>query len=174
MNKTKTIVLSLFIILVVWSNINAQGVFKSPNFGYLLTYPEGWYLKDKTYMPNIDCKIIDGNGNSFIISVAPSSLTSEEYLKQIEQYSSYDLKKGFMTSNHKKNEILLKERRVLNSRICYYIKMKSLMTTGNTLISELYLYSSGKYEYSINGSYFQEVQSTTGNVVNQMFRSYRF
>ncbi|HUH75242.1 MAG TPA: hypothetical protein VLZ75_12680 [Chitinophagales bacterium] len=173
MNKNIKI-LFLALMCFMTFQLNAQNTFKSSKYGYTLSYPEIWKIKDVYYMPNIDFKLIDGNGNSFIVSVSSTQFSTEGYIKEIEKLSTTQLANGFKNSNFKSVDILLKERRSLNNKECYYIKMKSLLSTGKFLISELYIYSSGKYEYAINASYNQNEAEILSPIIKKMMSSFKF
>lgn len=47
----------------------SQTKFTSTKFNYSFIYPDGWHVNDKIYNPEVDAKIVDGEENSFIVSV---------------------------------------------------------------------------------------------------------
>jgi hypothetical protein len=173
-SASKYSIVALLFIATMSAPVQAQVSFTSDKYGYSFKHPESWYIKDKVYMANIDCKLVDGKGNSFITSVAPSTLSSEGLIREIEKISTTDLANGFKSPNYRSVSIITRERRTFSGRLCYYIKMNSILTSGETLISELYIYSSGKYEYSLNASYFESMKTSVEPLVRQMFSTFRF
>ena len=58
--------------------------------------PDGWYSKDEIYNPDVDAKIINGKGNSLIVSVKsfPTS-TKLTARRQIENTSNLAMEEQF-------------------------------------------------------------------------------
>lgn len=52
--------------------VNGQTKFTSSKSDYSFVFPEGWYKKEKIYNPDVEAKIIDGKGNSFVVTVMPN------------------------------------------------------------------------------------------------------
>ena len=64
MSKYFIILLSIFANAAI-----GQTHFSSPKYGYSFDISPGWFQKFNTVQASTDCKIADGNGNSFIVTV---------------------------------------------------------------------------------------------------------
>lgn len=67
----------IFILVIIPSLSFGQTKFTSSKYNYTFVIPDGWHVKDKIYNPDVDAKIVDGKGNSFVISIVnfPTSTT---------------------------------------------------------------------------------------------------
>jgi hypothetical protein len=75
----------LLILLVLFPITNfSQTKFTSSKYNYSFIIPDDWYVKDKIYNPDVDAKIVDGKGNSFIVSIktfpTPTKLTIKQQM----------------------------------------------------------------------------------------------
>jgi hypothetical protein len=87
----------LLILLVLFPITNfSQNKFTSSKYNYSFIIPDGWYVKDKIYNPDVDAKIVDGKGNSFIVTVipnpAPEFKTASQMMKGL---TNQELKEQF-------------------------------------------------------------------------------
>lgn len=74
----------------------SQTKFTSSKSDYSFVIPEGWYKKDKIYNPDVDAKIIDGRGNSFVITVMPNPAPEFKTMTQMmKDLTNHELKEQF-------------------------------------------------------------------------------
>lgn len=66
-NKTIMKIALLFLILPL--SFLAQNKYTSAKNHYSFVIIDGWHKKDKIYNPDVEVKIVDGKGNSFIVAV---------------------------------------------------------------------------------------------------------
>lgn len=87
----------LFIILITVSlNMMGQAKFTSTKYNYSFVIPDGWFSKDKIYNPDVDAKIVDGKGNSFIVSIKTFPTSSKLTAKQqMDDTSDQQLEEQF-------------------------------------------------------------------------------
>lgn len=79
-----------------------------------------------------------------------------------------------LTGNYVSIKIILRERRKIGNRLCYYVKTKGVLTNGGTLISDNFLYSSGNEVYHISSSYSEVNESKLSMISNKMIQSFKF
>ena len=73
----------LYIVLLLTSlNVFSQTKFTSAKYNYSFIIPDGWHVKDKIFNPDVDAKIVDGKGNSFIVSIKTFPTTTKQTIKQ--------------------------------------------------------------------------------------------
>ena len=58
--------LLFFLVLIPITNFS-QTKFTSSKYNYSFIIPDGWHVKEKIFNPDVDAKIVDGKGNSFIV-----------------------------------------------------------------------------------------------------------
>jgi hypothetical protein len=76
----------IFILVIIPSLSFGQIKFTSTKYNYTFVIPDGWQVKDKIYNPDVDAKIVDGKGNSFIVTVL--TFPSEKDNISIELFES--------------------------------------------------------------------------------------
>jgi len=116
----------LYILLLFTSlNVISQTKFTSVKSNYSFVIPEGWYKKEKIYNPDVEAKIIDGKGNSFIVTVipnpAPEFKTASQMMKGL---TNQELKEQF-DGLHGETTILKRGVLFLDGVEFYYIFMNT-------------------------------------------------
>ncbi len=80
----RVIIISAFIFP---SLLFGQTKFVSSKYNYSFIIPDGWTQKDKIFNPDVDAKIVDGKGNSFVVSITkfPTStnLTAKQQFESV-------------------------------------------------------------------------------------------
>lgn len=118
---SKTVVFVFFLIATTCSY--SQTKFTSTKSDYSFVIPEGWYKKEKIYSPDVEAKIIDGKGNSFIVTVmpnpAPEFKTASQMMKGL---TNQELKEQF-DGLHGETTILKRGVIYLDGVEFYYIFM---------------------------------------------------
>lgn len=71
-----------FILLFSSFSVISQTKFTSSTYNYSFIIPDGWHVKDKIYNPDVDAKIVDGKGNSFIVSIKTFPTSTKLTIKQ--------------------------------------------------------------------------------------------
>ena len=87
----------LLILLILFPITNfSQTKFTSSKYNYSFIIPEGWHVKDKIFNPDVDAKIVDGKGNSFIVSIktfpTATKLTAKQ---QMESTTNQEMEEQF-------------------------------------------------------------------------------
>ena len=86
-----------YIVLLLTSlNVFSQTKFTSTKYNYSFIIPDGWHVKDKIFNPDVDAKIVDGKGNSFIVSIktfpTATKLTAKQ---QMESTTNQEMEEQF-------------------------------------------------------------------------------
>lgn len=81
-NQTGVVCLTLFVFLYSTLQVFSQTKFTSSKYNYSFIIPDGWHVKDKIFNPDVDAKIVDGKGNSFIVSIKTFPTATKLTIKQ--------------------------------------------------------------------------------------------
>lgn len=86
----------LLLLVAIPLNLFSQTKFVSSKYNYSFIIPDGWHQKDKIYNPDVDAKIVDDKGNSFIVSVKTFPTSTKLTAKQqLESISNQQLEEQF-------------------------------------------------------------------------------
>src|SRR5438105_673635 len=137
----KKIILSTFLgfaSIVCFS----QSIFKSSAYGYSFTIPEGWSIKDKIYTPGVDAKIVDGKGNSFIVSVKPipAELKGVSTKQMLSNASNEELINNFCAA-YDDCQILKRGTYFIEGKEFYYIHLSDPFKDGLRIIHKMFMYN---------------------------------
>ena len=141
-----------------YTNAIGQTIFTSTKYPYSFTIPDGWKIKEKIYLPETDAKIVDGKGNSFIVSV---KLLSNEFRgKSIEsmlsKLSDDEIKMSQSPSDFE-NLILTKRGTTrIGSMVFYYVFSNAPFPDGYRLNHKMfyYIYQSRLYTIDLSSISF--------------------
>lgn len=71
-----------YTLLFISLNVFSQTKFTSAKYNYSFIIPDGWHVKEKIMNPDVDAKIVDGKGNSFIVSIKTFPTATRLTIKQ--------------------------------------------------------------------------------------------
>ncbi len=69
-------------LLLTSLHVFSQTKFTSSNYNYSFIIPDGWHVKDKIFNPDVDAKIVDGKGNSFVVTIKTFPTSTKLTAKQ--------------------------------------------------------------------------------------------
>lgn len=133
----------LLLLLAVTTNTFSQTKFTSTKYNYSFIIPDGWHSKDKIYNPDVDAKIVDGKGNSFIVSVAkfPTS-TNLSAIERMASVTNEELKEQF-EAIYINTQIVKRGSVIIGLKEFYYIHLLTPFQNGIKLYHKQFLYSEG-------------------------------
>ena len=165
----------LFILLVVLPlNMMGQTRFTSNKYNYSFVFPEGWHRKDKIQSPDVDAKIVDGKGNSFIVSVksfpTSTNLTAKQ---QMEDASIQELEEQF-NAVYGETKIVKRGTVYIGLQEFYYIHLLTPFQDGFKLYHKLFYYSEGYKMISIDAAAIETYIPETSPAFAIMISSFEF
>lgn len=140
----------LILLILVPLNLLGQTKFTSTKYNYSFVMPDGWHSKDKIYNPDVDAKIVDGKGNSFIVSIIkfPTS-TDLTATQQMENVSNQQLEEQF-NAVYGDTKILKRGTVLIGLKEFYYLHLLTPFKDGLKLYHKQFLYSEGYNMMSID------------------------
>lgn len=143
----------VFILLIVVPlNLLGQTKFTSTKYNYSFVIPDGWHRKDKIQNPDVDAKIVDDKGNSFIVSVKTfATSTNLSARQQMEGASNQELEEQF-NAIYGETEIVKRGTVYIGLKEFYYIHLLTPFQDGLKLYHKQFLYSEGKRMMSIDAA----------------------
>jgi hypothetical protein len=138
----KTSILVLMSFFAVSSTLTGQTVFKSPKYGYSFTVPDGWRVKDEIYLPGTDAKIVDGKGNSFIVTVKPLPADYRNVsAKSLLEKSSNEELVELWASSYDNAYVLKRGSTFIADKEFYYVHMSFPYEGNLRLIHKMFMYN---------------------------------
>lgn len=140
----------IFILLLTSLNVISQTKFTSAKYNYSFIIPDGWYVKDKIYNPDVDAKIVDGKGNSFIVSIktfpTPTKLTIKQQMVPI---TTQELEEQF-NAVYGTARIVKRGTFIIDLKEFYYLHMLTPFENGLQLYHKQFAYSHGNRVLTID------------------------
>ncbi|MHA8052665.1 hypothetical protein [Aquirufa sp. OSTEICH-129A] len=140
----------LIILLFLSFNSYSQTKFVSNKYNYSFVIPDGWYIKEKIYTPEVDAKIVDDQGNSFIVSIktfhTATKLTAKQ---QMEDFSNYEFEEQ-LNAIYGTTKILKRGSFPLDSKEFYFIHLLTPFQNGLQLYHKQFIYSYGNKVLTID------------------------
>ena len=138
-----------FLVLIPITNFS-QTKFTSSKFNYSFIIPDGWHVKDKIYNPDVDAKIVDGKGNSFIVSIktfpTPTKLTIKQQMAPI---TTQELEEQF-NAVYGTARIVKRGTFIIDLKEFYYLHMLTPFENGLQLYHKQFAYSYGNRVFTID------------------------
>lgn len=168
MNKTTIILLFLSL------NLFAQTKFKSNKYTYSFIYPDGWYNKTKIFNPDVDAKIVDGKGNSFIVSITKYNTISRYTARQeMESLTNAELEEQF-DAIYGKTKVVKRGVVRIDSREFYYIHLLTPFKNGIQLYHKQFIYNWGNKTLSIDACSIETYLDETTPAFATMINTFKF
>lgn len=164
----------VLILLVVPLNLLGQTKFKSTKYNYSFVIPPGWHQKNQITNPDVDAKIVDGKGNSFIISIKtfPTStdLTARE---QMESSTNRDLEEQF-DAVYGTTKVVKRGITTVGIKEFYYFHLLTPYIDGFKLYHKQFLYSEGYKTLSIDACAIETYVDETAPSFAIMIATFEF
>lgn len=165
----------IFILLIVIPlNLFGQTKFTSTKYNYSFIIPNGWHQKNQITNPDVDAKIVDGKGNSFIVSVktfpTATSLTAKQ---QLEGLSDQEMEEQF-NALYGNSQIVKRGVTNIGLQEFYYIHLLTPYSNGVKLYHKMFLYSEGYKMLTIDAASFESALDETTSYFAVMLSSFEF
>jgi hypothetical protein len=150
----------LFLLIIFPITIFGQTKLTSTHYNYSFIIPDGWYAKDKIYNPNVDSKIVDGKGNSFIVAIQkfPTS-TKLTATQQMSGYTNEELEEQF-NAVYGTTKVVKRGTVFVGLKEFYYIHLLTPFQDGYQLYHKQFLYCEGSkmlsFDACSNENYLDE------------------
>lgn len=169
----KLICIAAFLVILPYCY--GQKSFKSSVYGYSFIIPDGWSIKDKIYTPGVDVKIVDGKGNSFVISVQslPTDLIGVTTKEMFSNATNEELKNAFCAA-YDDCQILKRGTTFINGKEFYYIHFSDPFQDGLRLINKMFIYNYKSHGYSLNCSAISSMTIDTSPFFDLMLSTFKF
>lgn len=140
----------LLAILLTSLNVFSQTKFTSAKYNYSFIIPDGWHVKDIIFNPDVDAKIIDGKGNSFIVSIkafpTPTKLTIKQQMAPI---TTQELEEQF-NAVYGTARIVKRGTFIIDLKEFYYLHILTPFENGLQLYHKQFAYSYGNRVLTID------------------------
>lgn len=164
----------LFLLILIPITNFSQTKFTSAKYNYSFIIPDGWHVKDKIFNPDVDAKIVDGKGNSFIVSVktfpTATKLTARQ---QMETTTNRDLEEQF-NAVYGTAKIVKRGVVYVGLKECYYIHLLTPFQDGYKLYHKQFLFSEGYRILSIDACSIETYVDETTPAFAIMIDTFKF
>ena len=142
---------TLLFLLVLLPIANfAQTKLTSAKYNYSFIIPDGWHVKDKIYNPVVDAKIVDGKGNSFIVSIKTFPTATKQTIKQqMAPVTTQELEEQF-NAVYGTARIVKRGTFIIDLKEFYYLHMLTPFENGLQLYHKQFAYSYGNRVLTID------------------------
>lgn len=160
----------LLLLVVIPLNLLAQVKFTSSKFNYSFIIPDGWHQKDKIFNPDVEAKIVDDKGNSFIVSVKTFPTSTKLTAKQqMESTSNQELEEQF-NAVYGTTKIIKRGIVFVGLKEFYYFHLLTPFQDGLQLYHKQFIYSEGYRVLSIDAcsieTYMDETTAAFGIMIS--------
>lgn len=163
-----------FILLLSSLDVISQTKFTSSKYNYSFVIPDGWQVKDKIFNPDVDAKIVDGKGNSFIVSIKtfPTStkLTIKQQMASISNQALEDQFNAFYGST----QIVKRGTIFIDFKEVYYFHLLTPFQGSLKLYHKQFLYSFENRVLSIDASSIENYVDETTPAFITMINTFKF
>jgi hypothetical protein len=159
-----------FVLLLASLNVVSQTKFTSSKYNYSFIFPDGWHQKDKIFNPDVDAKIVDDKGNSFIVSVKTFPTSTKLTAKQqMESISNQQMEEQFYAV-YGNTEIVKRGIVIVGLKEFYYFHLLTPFQDGLQLYHKQFIYSEGYRVFSIDAcsieTYMDETTAAFGIMIS--------
>jgi hypothetical protein len=163
-----------FILILTTLNVFSQTKFTSSKYNYSFIIPDGWHVKDKIFNPDVDAKIVDGKGNSFIVSIKTFPTSTQLTIKQ--QMASITTSEMVEQFNGVYGNTQIAKRGVIDIDLkeFYYIHLLTPFQNGLRLYHKQFAYSYGYKILSIDACSIETYLDETTPAFAIMLDTFKF
>lgn len=169
--KSIILIIALFTVSIT---ISGQTKFSSKNYNYSFVIPDGWHSKEKIMNPDVDAKIVDGKGNSFIVSVKSFPTSSDLTATQMmEGVTNHELEEQF-NAVYGETTIVKRGTVFFSSKEFYYYHLLTPFTGNLKLYHKQFLYNEGYKILSIDACAIETNVDETSPAFSIMLSTFEF
>lgn len=163
-----------FILLMTSLSVFSQTKFTSTKYNYSFIIPYGWYVKDKIFNPDVDAKIVDGKGNSFIVSIKTFPTASQLTAKQqMESTTNQEMEEQF-NAVYGTAKVVKRGSVFVGLKECYYIHLLTPFQNGLQLYHKEFYYSEGYRILTIDACSIETYLDETTPAFSIMIDTFKF
>lgn len=163
-----------FFLLLASLNVFSQTKFTSSKYNYSFIIPDGWHQKDKIFNPDVDAKIVDDKGNSFIVSVKTFPTSTKLTAKQqMESISNKQMEEQF-NAVYGTTEIVKRGIVFIGLKEFYYFHLLTPYIDGYQLYHKQFIYSEGYRVLSIDACSIETYTDETAPAFAIMIDTFKF
>jgi hypothetical protein len=165
-----------FVFILLFSTFSSfsQTKFTSAKYNYSFIIPYGWHVKDKIYNPDVDAKIVDGKGNSFIVSIktfpTATKLTAKQ---QMESTTNQEMEEQF-NAVYGTAKVIKRGSVFVGLKECYYFHLLTPFQDGLKLYHKQFIYSEGYRILSIDACSIETYLDETTPAFAIMIDTFKF
>lgn len=165
----------LYILLFLISlNVFSQTKFTSTKYNYSFIIPDGWHAKDKIFNPDVDAKIVDGKGNSFIVSIKTFPTATKLSIKQqMAPISTQELEEQF-NAVYGTARIVKRGTFLIDLKEFYYLHLLTPFQNGLQLYHKQFAYSYGNRVFTIDACSIETYLDETTPAFAIMLDTFKF
>ena len=164
----------LFLLVLIPITNFGQTKFNSAKYNYSFIIPDGWHVKNKIFNPDVDAKIVDGKGNSFIVSIktfpTATKLTAKQ---QMESTTNQEMEEQF-NAVYGTAKIVKRGGVYVGLKERYYIHLLTPFQDGLQLYHKQFLYSEGYRMLSIDACSIETYMDETTPAFAIMLDTFKF
>lgn len=155
-------------------NVFSQTKFTSSKYNYSFIFPDGWHQKDKIFNPDVDAKIVDDKGNSFIVSVKTFPTSTKLTAKQqMESISNQQMEEQF-NAVYGTTKIVKRGVFFVGLKEFYYIHLLTPYKNGLKLYHKEFYYSEGYKILTIDACSIETYTDETAPAFAIMLDTFKF
>ena len=165
----------LYILLFLISlNVFSQTKFTSTKYNYSFIIPDGWHAKDKIFNHDVDAKIVDGKGNSFIVSIKTFPTATKLSIKQqMAPISTQELEEQF-NAVYGTARIVKRGTFLIDLKEFYYLHLLTPFQNGLQLYHKQFAYSYGNRVFTIDACSIETYLDETTPAFAIMLDTFKF
>ena len=165
--------LIIFLVLLPATNFS-QTKFTSAKYNYSFIIPDGWHVKEKIFNPEVDAKIVDGKGNSFIVSIKTFPTSTKLTVKQqMESTTNQEMEEQF-NAVYGTTKVIKRGIVFVGLKECYYIHLLTPFQDGLQLYHKNFYYSEGYRILSIDACSIETYLDETTPAFALMIDTFKF
>ena len=164
----------LFLIVLIPITNFSQTKFTSAKYNYSFIIPDGWHVKDKIFNPEVDAKIVDGKGNSFIVSIKTFPTATQLTAKQqLESTTNSEFEEQF-NAVYGTARIVKRGTFFIDLKEFYYLHMLTPFENGLQLYHKQFAYSFGNRVLTIDACSVETYLDKTTPAFAIMLDTFKF
>jgi hypothetical protein len=167
---------TLIIGLAFSMSVNAQDTYYSKKYPYRFTIMSGWKVKEQIFLPETDAKIVDGRGNSLIVSVKPipTELRNRTVVSLLSKATDEDIAMSLSPSGFDNINIRKRGTTYIGNREFYYVFANEPFMDGLRLNHKLFYTNYKNNAYTIDCSSISSMTNEVIPYLDLMLESIRF
>lgn len=131
-------------------------------------------MKDKIFNPDVDAKIVDGKGNSFIVSIKTfPTATKLTATQQMESTTNQEMEEQF-NAVYGNAKIVKRGSVLVDLKECYYFHLLTPFKDGLQFYHKQFIYSEGYRILSIDASSIETYLDETTPAFALMIDTFKF